>query len=188
MLIDRETLSRIADGSVTLAFRRWRRPTVKSGGTLLTAIGQLRVSAVDVVDGHAITAEEARAAGFDDVDALRAELAERKDGHVYRIALELVGPDPSVALRERAPEGDELDELVERIGRWTWAPEALRLIDRRPAVRAADLAGRMGMETSRFKAHVRRLKGLGLTESLSIGYRLSPRGTAVLDALERHRA
>jgi ribosomal protein S19E (S16A) len=31
---------------------------------------------------------------------------------------------------------------------------------------------------------VRKLKELGLTESLKIGYRLSPRGRALLDGLE----
>jgi hypothetical protein len=36
------------------------------------------------------------------------------------------------------------------------------------------------MEKAPFKANVRKLKGLGLTESLEIGYRLSPRGRAVL--------
>jgi hypothetical protein len=41
------------------------------------------------------------------------------------------------------------------------------------------------MERKDFKARVRKLKMLGLTESLAIGYRLSPRGVAVLEALER---
>jgi predicted transcriptional regulator len=36
----------------------------------------------------------------------------------------------------------------------------------------------------RFKANVRKLKALGLTESLEVGYRLSPRGEAVLRKLE----
>jgi len=31
-----------------------------------------------------------------------------------------------------------------------------------------------------FKANVRKLKALGLTESLEVGYRLSPRGEALL--------
>ena len=41
------------------------------------------------------------------------------------------------------------------------------------------------MDTSRFKPLVRKLKALGLTESLEVGYRLSPRGAAVLAALDR---
>jgi hypothetical protein len=49
-----------------------------------------------------------------------------------------------------------------------------------PGVRAPDLAAGFGMETRPFKLRVRRLNELGLTESLRIGYRLSPRGEAVL--------
>jgi hypothetical protein len=89
------------------------------------------------------------------------------------------------ALRQDGPEGEELQALVARVRRWAWAEDALRLISDRPAVRAADLAERMSMETTRFKAHVRRLEGLGLTESLEMGYRISPRGEAVLEGLQR---
>ena len=51
-------------------------------------------------------------------------------------------------------------------------------IDRRElgGVRAADLARELGTETLVFKRDVRKLKELGLTESLAIGYLLSPRG------------
>ena len=45
-----------------------------------------------------------------------------------------------------------------------------------------DLAARVGRETADFKKDVRKLKELGLTESLAIGYLLSPRGEAVVDA------
>jgi hypothetical protein len=37
------------------------------------------------------------------------------------------------------------------------------------------------MDRPEFKQRVRRLKALGLTESLQVGYRLSPRGMAFLD-------
>ncbi len=36
-------------------------------------------------------------------------------------------------------------------------------------------------ETAWFKTNVRKLKALGLTESLEVGYRLSPRGRAFLE-------
>jgi hypothetical protein len=55
------------------------------------------------------------------------------------------------------------------------------MIAEAPGVRAPDLAARVGEEVPRFKRRVRRLKALGLTESLRIGYRLSPRGVAFLD-------
>ena len=54
----------------------------------------------------------------------------------------------------------------------------LGLIADRPGTRAPDLAASLGRETARFKADVRKLKELGLTESLEVGYRLSPRGRA----------
>ena len=56
----------------------------------------------------------------------------------------------------------------------------LGVIAERPATRAPDLAVELGRETAPFKADVRKLKELGLTESLERGYRLSPRGRAYL--------
>ncbi len=58
------------------------------------------------------------------------------------------------------------------------------VIARRPGVRAGDLAAEVDMDKARFKGHVRKLKGLGLTESLEVGYRLSSRGEAVFTASE----
>jgi hypothetical protein len=43
--------------------------------------------------------------------------------------------------------------------------------------------GAGGLDTHAFKLNVRKLKNLGLTESLGTGYRLSPRGAAVLERL-----
>jgi hypothetical protein len=63
-----------------------------------------------------------------------------------------------------------------------WTRRFLEMIARRPAVRAPDLAASIGWETPVFKRYVRKLKELGLTESLEVGYRISPRGEAVLKA------
>ena len=49
-------------------------------------------------------------------------------------------------------------------------------------MRAGDLADEVGRERLPFKADVRKLKNLGLTISLGVGYRLSPRGEAYLAA------
>lgn len=55
MLIDRKTLDQIVDGTVTLAFRRWKRPTVRSGGHLRTAVGELAIHSVEIVKPDQIT-------------------------------------------------------------------------------------------------------------------------------------
>ena len=54
-------------------------------------------------------------------------------------------------------------------------------------MRAGDLAEALGRDRASFKLDVRKLKELGLTESLEVGYRLSPRGRAVLDRLAAAR-
>jgi Mn-dependent DtxR family transcriptional regulator len=61
----------------------------------------------------------------------------------------------------------------------------LRLIAERPGVRAGDLAASLGRDQPSFKLDVRKLKKLGLTISLEVGYALSPRGQAYLDARRR---
>ena len=61
----------------------------------------------------------------------------------------------------------------------------MQAIAARPAVRAAELAARLGWPTAPLKASIRKLKALGLTESLTIGYRLSPRGRKVLAAIAK---
>ena len=191
MLLKRDTLRGIESGSITIAFRRWRRPTVKEGGTLLTSIGKLAIEAVEVVGLEEITESEAVAAGFSSLASLRSQLSQRAAGDIYRIRLSLAGPDPRIALREEIPESAELDLILQRLARLDsrgasgpWTRRVLTLLHERSEVRAGDLAGDAGMDKAGFKANVRKLKSLGLTESLSVGYRLSPRGEAVLGRLQ----
>jgi hypothetical protein len=152
----------------------------RTGGSQRTPVGVVAFDAVERVPVSKIRAADARRAGF----ASRAALVEflaRKPGDVYRIELHLAGPDPRVALREKSrlskAERAEIDGALARL---PWAREYLDTIAAQPAVRAPDLADQHGMDTRRFKQRVRRLKELGLTESLEVGYRLSPRGKAYL--------
>ena len=63
MLFPLTTLRAIEAGEVTLAFRRWRRPTVRAGGTLRTRVGVLAIESVEPVFEQAITDADARRAG-----------------------------------------------------------------------------------------------------------------------------
>ncbi len=186
MLFKQQTLDGIAGGTVTLAFRRWARSAVRAGSRLRTGIGVVEVDRVDVVAAADITDPDAIRAGYASAAELRTALAGRT-GTVYRIELHLAGPDPRVALRSKddldAAEAAAVDARLARLDAATtraWTADVLALIRDRPAVRAAELAERIGWETATFKRRVRRLKELGLTESLETGYRLSPRGTALL--------
>jgi hypothetical protein len=187
VLIRRDVLDRVLTHEVDLAFRRWRRATVKPGGTLNTAVGVLAIDAVDIVDESEISVDEANRAGFASITALRSELARRTEGDVYRIRLHHVGDDPRLALREDVDlDAEQLAAIAARLDRLDraraepWTRVVLELIRARPATRAPDLAASLGRETQPFKNDVRKLKTLGLTESLVVGYRLSPRGETFL--------
>jgi hypothetical protein len=170
-------LQGIAAGEIDLQFRRWDRPRARAGGRQMTAVGVIRIDDVRVV--RRVTKPEARRAGYESPEAVVGAL--RPDGDLYRIELHLEGPDPRVALRERIPAGDDLAALRRAVERLPWGMDYLRAIAERPGVRAEELAASFGVEKRVFKPRVRRLKELGLTISLSPGYRLSPRGQALLE-------
>lgn len=188
MLFKQETLEGIAAGEITQAYRRWRRPTVKPGGELKTPIGVLAIGKVEKIGASAITARAAKAAGYSSRESLLKDLSAR-NGDLYRITFRLAGPDPRDRLRTSqsgvAAEATSLKALDAKRRSSASARNILELIDAMPGERAAELASRVDRETNAFKRDVRRLKELGLTESLETGYRLSPRGRSVLALLRR---
>jgi hypothetical protein len=190
MLFRPDTLAAIADGRVELAFRRWERPRVRAGASQRTSIGVIAFDAVERIAADAVTDADARRAGFESREVLLEFLDRQSTGEIYRITLRLAGPDPRVALREAVPGTDEAEGILRRLARLDavapepWTRRVLELIDANPGVRAADLAASSGRERLPFKLDVRKLKELGLTESLPVGYRLSPRGRAILARLQ----
>jgi biotin operon repressor len=208
MLFKDAVLRRIAEGEVTLAFRRWSRPTVRAGGTLRRAAGVLAIERIDAVAPADITAEDARKAGYATRDALLRDLARGGRGSgaswqggdstaLYRIAFRRLGADPREALRGCDALDDRalaavaaalrrLDDGAVRGGGGTWTLAVLRRIAAagEDGVAAADIAAALGLDKARLKARILRLKEHGLTESLATGYRLSQRGRAVLSWLD----
>jgi hypothetical protein len=191
VLFRRRALDGIRAGEITLAFRRWDRPRARAGGRQRTVVGELKIDSVEPVERAAITREDAARAGHASLDELFAELDARGAGQIWRIELHWAGEDPRRSLRLRADLGaTELEELCTRLERLDaashhgpWTRGTLELIARHPELRAEDLAALVGREKLPFKRDVRKLKELGLTESLLVGYRLSPRGEALLAAL-----
>ena len=188
MLIDRATAQGIADGTVTLAFRRWDSPRMRPGSRQRTGAGVVEVVSVEEVDPASLTEDDALAAGVASLARLHRLLDRRPGAAVYRMRVRWAGPDPRVALRAQATLSDDdrraLDQRLHRLDAARaapWTREVLRLIADRPGVRAPDLAAGLGRETLAFKRDVRTLKELGLTHSLEVGYELSPRGSAYLD-------
>jgi hypothetical protein len=181
----------LADGTIDVCFRRWRRRQVVAGNRYRSLIGFVRVDQVDVVDDvDTISDDDVRRAGYPSIEALLSDLRPPAEGTtLYRVVLRRVddvderavlastadlSPDDRAAITTRLARLDR----ASKIGPWTM--DVLRVIEERPGVRAADLAASFGRETQPFKLDVRKLKALGLTLSLEVGYRLSPRGEAFL--------
>lgn len=189
MLLKKQVLDGIQTGRIDLAFRRWKRPTVRTGGTLRTGAGMIRIDSAAIVDPGQITEEDAARAGLALVDLLEF-LQEKEEGDVYRVEIGGFAPDPRVALRQDDQLSDEdLAELTSRLVRLDrsgrhWTRRTLTLIANNPHVRAQDHAESLSVEKDEFKSDVRKLKALGLAISHSPGYELSPRGRTALSRLQ----
>ena len=184
MLFSMEAWPGIADGSITVTFRSWTRANAKVGGRY--RIGGMLIEATDVrqVPVSDITRKDARRAGAASLEALLARLG--SVDRVWRVDFVFVGPDDRLARRaDTSP--DELAAVMSRLSRLdrngAWTHKTLQLIERYPGIVSTTLAQHVDQDRPTFKLNVRKLKELGLTESLQVGYRLSPRGEAVLRAL-----
>jgi hypothetical protein len=193
VLLDAKTLRGLADGTVDHTYRRWAVVRVHVGSAVRTRVGVVEVTSLDRVEPDGISADDATGAGFGSADAARVWIERRGDGDLYRVGLRIAGPDPRVALRDDDDlDADAVTAIAQRLARMDraagepWTRRYLELVAARPAVVARVLAADVGMERDPFKIRVRRLKELGLTESLDVGYRLSPRGRAYLDATSGH--
>jgi hypothetical protein len=197
VLFNKPTLDGLLEGSVTATYRRWITVRVRPGSRFTTRAGMVEVLAISEVDEADLSDHDAEAAGFASLPALLKWTSAKGSGakgtgSLYRIELRLAGPDPRVALRE--DDGLSVDDFVAlqtKLGRMDraapepWTEVVLRQISQQPAVVSTDLAAQAGLPRGYYKIRVRRLKALGLTESLEVGYRLSRRGAAYLSWLDQ---
>jgi hypothetical protein len=184
-------------GEITLTYRRWQKPHVRPGGRYRChPIGVLEVDAIERVRVGQISEAEARRAGFAtraELVAYLAELGPLDDAtEVYRVELHHGGDGDRVELAldtELGPE--DVEAIRTRLARMDrggpWTAKTLAIIAKRPRVAASQLAAALGRETQPFKVDVRKLKRLGLTQSFEVGYELSPRGRAYLEAARPRR-
>ena len=192
MLLKNKLIEEIKAGNVTLIFRRWKKAGVKAGGTQMTQLGVIGIDTVEIVCLNDITDLDAREAGFAHREDLIADLYDR-DEEIYKIRVYFAGEDPRKSLREKAKlTPKELADIIAELKkldagskRGEWTQLYLQMIHDRPNTHAQILAESIGLDIPTFKPWVRKLKALGLTESLRPGYKLSPRGEKVLESLRQ---
>lgn len=183
MLLNKKTLEDIVEGKISVVFRVWKRPTVKKGGTLKTSKGVLFIENVEQIDQSEVTDTDLKNAGLNS----REELCKiDREGDFYRITVKFQGEDPRISLRENLDEAQLNDVLAKLNKMGDWSRKYLQEIADKPNIHAQTLADSVGEEKLKFKTNVRKLKSLGLTESLNVGYKLSPRGSKVLELLNKN--
>jgi hypothetical protein len=184
----------VASGRITAAYRRWAEARVVPGRIYRTNAGRIEIDSVSQVNPDLILDDDADVAAADRGNArdVRRRLRDNEEWPTFLIRFHLVeGPDPREELASNADlSAAEVAELTGKLAKLdelsrhgAWTTGTLRLIAARPATRAGDLAAELDRDLTGFKIDVRKLKNLGLTRSLEVGYELSPRGEAYLKSI-----
>ncbi len=180
----------IANGTITATVRRWKRRQAKVGGRYrIASIGHIEITSVEQVEDANLTVADARRSGFLSLPEMNDYLnSVSTDGDLYRIAFRFIGQledttDRSAIAsadeREKASRALDLRDKNSKVGSWTRA--TLKMVAENPATGSAILANKLGREQAELKRDMRKLKSLGLTISLEVGYRLSAKGQSVVD-------
>ncbi len=184
--------ARVASGELTVTWRLWKYAHVRAGKPYSTGFGWIHVEDVRAVRVADVTDTDAAEAGLRDAKAL-VELARSHTGAavspdtlLHRVQFRYLSEAPEVERPRLTAEevSRRLDRMDRTSSRVPWTLATLRLIETNPGVPARVLAGDLDCPTPVFKADVRKLKALGLTVSLEVGYELSDAGQEYLDSLE----
>jgi hypothetical protein len=182
--------TRVASGEITVTWRLWKYAHVKAGKTYATGFGgALEIEDVRAVRAADITEIDAHEAGHPDAASL-IEFARSHTGREVSEDTLLYRVQFHYTLREPEKPRYSLEEIEKRLGRLDaaskfgpWTRQTLRLIEENPGVVSRHLAPEVGQPRDDFKLNVRKLKELGLTISLDIGYELSELGQTYHDSL-----
>jgi biotin operon repressor len=165
---------------------------VLAGHRYRTGTDLVEAAAVEVIDIADIDPAQVREAGYATIDDLLADLRGDQEVPLHRIRFRrLDEADARNVLASAASLTDaDVAAVTARLARLDaasthgpWTAAVLAQIADRSAVVSTALADSMGQPRQDLKRRVRRLKELGLTISLDVGYKLSPRGEAYLTAV-----
>jgi hypothetical protein len=185
----------IRRGDITCTIRIWQRPHVRVGGRYQLGTGSIQVDRIQEMEFDGLTPALARRSGFGSVVELLKVAKHGAGERIFLIDFHFIDAPakPPQRIGGRL-DADSINALVAKLdamdGRATqpWTRATLREIGEHPGLRAADLAATLGRERLELKRDIRKLKALGLTISLEVGYRLSERGVQVAGKSVRKRS
>jgi hypothetical protein len=191
MLFKQEHLNGIKAGTITLAYRKWKKLSINKGSSIKTSVGIIEIVDISETLLSAITDKDAESAGYANLKTLTDLLDAVPIGTIYKIEVRYQSADPRLALRKITKlNNDELLSLKYKINRLDqfskqgdWTKLVLETIRQHPRLSAANLALITDKEKEWLKINIRKLKNLGLTISHEPGYTLSPLGEYYLSTM-----
>ena len=94
MEFSQELRGDVLSGEITVSFRLWRRPKVKTGGRYRVGGGQIEVDSIELVHFSSIDHDDLRRSGEADLESLRRRAAHAGPIHnetlLYRIEFHVV--------------------------------------------------------------------------------------------------
>ncbi|MAU70768.1 MAG: hypothetical protein CML04_01620 [Pseudozobellia sp.] len=184
MLFKKVHLQGIKSGNITLAFRRWKKASIKSGSLLHTSIGLVKIGEIETVNENDISEKDVLNAGFTNRKQLLKSFARNRTGTIFKISVNYHSEDPRMKLREQTELTEQeltiLKESVQRLDKFSkqgsWTSKVLLAIKDNPNHPAIGITKLTGFEKEWLKRNIRKLKNLGLTISHNTGYEISPLG------------
>ena len=191
MLFKEIHLKGIKSGQISLAFRKWRKASVKVGSLLKTSIGLVQIRTIEIVSESDITDKDALSAGFSDKEQLINSFTHNKTGKIFKISVRYHSADPRIELREQTglsqQQFSDLKQKLERFDKFSrqgnWTEKILLTINENPNLHAIGISKLTGFEKEWLKRNIRKLKNLGLTLSHNVGYEISPFGKLFIEKL-----
>lgn len=196
MLFKQIHLVGIKSGEITVAFRKWKRVSVKSGSLLHTSVGLLEIGEIRVVNEIDITEEEAIQAGFISKKQLLKSFLSNNGGHIFKISVRYHSEDPRIKLREETVISEQrytdLKKKLQKLDDYSkyghWTNKVIYTIKENPNLHTIGIAKLTGFEKEWLKLNIRKLKNLGLTISHTVGYEISPLGNEYLKKIDQYKS
>ena len=95
MQFSAELRDRVADGTITVSYRLWSRPQVKTGGVYRSGAVMIEVDEIDLLPFSTIDDDDLARTGEPDIEALRHRAAHAGPIHddtlVYRVEFHVCG-------------------------------------------------------------------------------------------------
>src|SRR5690606_35559693 len=121
---------------ISLAFRRWQKPSARIGTLLHTSVGLIKINDISEVDEPKISETDAVNAGFLSKKELLNSLRRNNTGTVFKIKISYYSEDPRIELREQTDLTDAhistLKSKLERLDKFSkqgaWTEKVLLII------------------------------------------------------------